>query len=71
MKMTFEVPDQVGSDFRQAVPAGKRSRVIARFMEQETRQRDKAVAAACQQANQLQKVERENQAWEKFDDTDS
>jgi hypothetical protein len=71
MKMTFEVPDPIGCNFRRAVPAGKRSSVIARYMEQEVRQQDQAIVDACRQANQLKTVERQNQAWERFDDNDN
>ena len=70
MKMTFEVPDKIGKSFREAVPSGKRSQLVAQFMASKSREQENAVIKACQEANALKAVEQENREWEKFDDTD-
>jgi hypothetical protein len=71
MKMTFQVPDQVGRKFRKAIPPGKRSALIVSFMANATAMKEDAVIAACQRANRLAKVDAENKDWEKFDDSDA
>jgi hypothetical protein len=68
MKMTFEVPDQVGEEFRRAIPPGERSRLIAKFMQQEAKRRQTQVEQACQRANRIAQLNTEMKDWERFDD---
>ena len=68
VKMTFEVPDDVATLFKQSVPAGERSAAVARFMAAEARKghaRDLAVHA---KVNEILKKDRTLREWEQFDD---
>jgi hypothetical protein len=70
MKMTFEVPNDIAVEFKRSVPFGKRSALIAEFMESSARKRQKLDLAACRKANELQKNDRALEQWEKFDDSE-
>ena len=70
MKMTFEVPDEIAAVFKQTVPAGQRSTVVARFMAVEARKRHARDLAACAKVNKILKNDRTLKEWERFDDSE-
>ena len=70
MKMTFDVPDDVAAQFKTAIPPGKRSSLIAQFMESEARKRRDRDIDASRKANQVHKKDRSLSAWESFDDSE-
>jgi hypothetical protein len=69
MKMTFQVPDDIGQEFRRAIPAGERSRLIAQFMQQQARRRQSRVKQACLRANRLAKLGGEMKKWGQIHDS--
>ena len=68
MKMTFAIPDDLGRRFREAVPAGERSAVVADFLRKKFRPSDQSLAAVCRRVNQLKTLDQEMAEWERFDD---
>ena len=68
MKMTFAIPDEVGQRFREAVPAGERSAVVADFLRKKLRPADTSLAAVCRRVNKLKALEQDMAGWECFDD---
>jgi hypothetical protein len=70
VKVTFEIPDEVATLFKQSVPAGERSAAIARFMASEARKRHARDVAACAKVNEILKKDRTLREWEQFDDSE-
>ena len=70
VKVTFEIPDEVATLFKQSVPAGERSAAVTRFMAAEARKRHARDLAACAKVNQILKKDRTLREWEQFDDSD-
>ena len=68
MKMTFAIPDELGRRFRQTVPAGERSAIVADFLRKKLRPSAPALEAACRRVNKLKALERDMAGWESFDD---
>lgn len=69
MKLTFEVPDAVGAEFRRVVSEREGGVLVTRLLAAETRRRTANVAAACEAANRLAAVVAEDAEFERFDDT--
>ena len=68
MKMTFAIPDELGQRFREAVPAGERSAVVAEFLRKKLQLSDHALEAVCRRVNKLKALDRDMAGWERFDD---
>lgn len=68
MKMTFAIPDDVGRRFREAVPAGERSAVVADFLRKKLRPSGQALEDVCHRVNKLKALKQEIANWECFDD---
>ena len=68
MKMTFAIPDELGQRFREAVPVGERSAVVADFLRKKLRPADSALEAVCRRVNKLKALEQDMVGWERFDD---
>jgi hypothetical protein len=66
--MTLSIPDAIAHRFQAAVPARRRSRLIARLLVRELSERDHALAAACRAANRDKNLQREIDEWQAFDD---
>jgi len=66
--MTLSIPDEVAHRFQAAVPARKRSRIVARLLEQELKERDNSLAVACRAANRDKALEKEIDEWQAFED---
>lgn len=52
-KMTFSLPEEIADRLTKQVPARDRSRYLARVLEQNLRESDKALVRACLQANRV------------------
>lgn len=68
MKITLAIPDELGRRFREAVPAGKRSAVITRFLRNQLPPSDRSLEAVCRRVNSLKGLDHEMVEWECFDD---
>ena len=68
MRMTLSIPDEVAHRFQAAVPARHRSRLVTRLLEQELKERDNSLAAACRAANSDKALEQEIDEWQGFED---
>jgi metal-responsive CopG/Arc/MetJ family transcriptional regulator len=68
MRITLSIPDEVAYRFQAAVPARHRSRLVTRLLEQELKERDNSLAAACRAANRDKDLEQEIDEWQAFDD---
>ena len=55
-------------DFKRAVPARQRSRLVTRLLEQALAERDISLAAACRAANSDKALEQEIDEWQAFED---
>ena len=66
--MTFAIPDDVGRRFRELVPPGTRSTVVANLLRKKVSARPTSAEAACRRVNRLEALEREMREWERFDD---
>jgi hypothetical protein len=66
MKVTFEVPDEVGNEFQSAVPAKKRSKLVADFMAEQIRARHERDMEAWRVAEEIDKKDPSLREWEKF-----
>ena len=68
MRVTLSIPDPIARQFRAAVPARRRSRLVTDLIARELSRRDDALAAACRAANADTALEREIDEWQAFDD---
>ena len=68
MRVTLSIPDSVARSFQASVPPRLRSQLVTRLIEKELVMRNDDLAAACQSANRDAKLEKENLAWQAFDD---
>ncbi|WP_198145984.1 hypothetical protein [Desulfonatronovibrio magnus] len=68
MRITLSIPDEVAHRFQAAVPARQRSRLVTRLLEQELKDRDSSLAAACRAANRDKALEQEIDEWQAFED---
>ena len=71
MKMTFAIPDEVGRQFRKAVPAGDRSAVVADLLRKRLRPSRQSLEAVCRRVSRLTALERDLAGWEQFDDQEA
>ena len=68
MRITLSIPDEVAHRFQASVPARQRSRLVTRLLEQELKERDNSLAAACRAANRDKALEKEIEEWQAFED---
>jgi len=68
MKMTFAIPDELGRQFRKAVPAGERSAVVTDILRKKLRPSAESLAAVCRRVNKLKALQVDMADWENFDD---
>ena len=68
MRITLSIPDEVAHRFQAAVPARQRSRLVTRLLEQELKDRDSSLAAACRAANRDKALAQEIDEWQAFED---
>jgi metal-responsive CopG/Arc/MetJ family transcriptional regulator len=68
MRITLSIPDEVAHRFQAAIPARQRSSLVTRLLEQELKERDNSLAAACRAANHDKALEQEIDEWQVFED---
>lgn len=71
MKLSFAIPDDVGRQFKKAVPAGQRSAVVTDLLKKKLQATEANLEKVCARVNRLTGLDQEMAAWEKFDDSDA
>jgi metal-responsive CopG/Arc/MetJ family transcriptional regulator len=68
MKISLTLPDEIAHRFLALIPSRQRSAIVARLLEQELRQREQDLEAACLAANADVALAVEIEEWQEFDD---
>ena len=71
MKLSFAIPDELGRQFKKAVPAGQRSAVVTALLKKKLGVSEANLEKVCARVNRLTRLDQEMSAWEKFDDSDA
>ena len=71
MKLSFAIPDELGRQFKKAVPAGQRSAVVTALLKKKLGVSEANLEKVCTRVNRLTRLDQEMSAWEKFDDSDA
>ena len=70
MKLSFDIPDDLGRRFKKVVPAGQRSAVVVGLLKKKLRATEADLEKVCARVNSLADLEEEMVEWEKFDASD-
>ena len=70
MRMSFAIPDEIGRRFKQTVPVGQRSAVVASLLKRKLQTNEEDLVRVCDRVNRLVRLDREMTEWEKMDDSD-
>jgi len=68
MRITLSLPDSLAQRFLANIPIRERSATVARLLEKELAEREKALQAACLAANEDEALAGEIEEWQAFDD---
>lgn len=68
MRITLSLPDSLAQRFLASIPIRERSATVARLLEKELAEREKALQAACLAANEDAALAGEIEEWQAFDD---
>jgi|GEM_PF-902845 metal-responsive CopG/Arc/MetJ family transcriptional regulator len=68
MRITLSLPDSLAQRFLASIPIRERSATVARLLEKELAEREKALQAACLAANKDAALASEIEEWQAFDD---
>ena len=71
MKLSFAIPDEIGRQFKKAVPAGQRSAVVTALLKKKLLVSEANLEKVCARVNRLTRLDQEMSAWEKFDEADA
>jgi hypothetical protein len=71
MKMSFAIPDEIGRQFKKAVPAGQRSAVVTSLLKKKLTVNKAELERVCDRVNRLAHLNNEMTEWEGFDDSDA
>jgi hypothetical protein len=64
MKITLELPDEIGRKFKAAIPNGQRSKLIAELLEKRLKLAENSLESAAKKANRFKAVAEDMKAWE-------
>jgi hypothetical protein len=64
MKITFELPDDLGRKFRAVVPNGQRSRMVAELLAERLNVAESSLEQAAKKANTFKRLNAEMKDWE-------
>ncbi len=71
MKISFAIPDEIGCQFKKAVPAGQRSAVVTVCCRRSCLRLKRIWNAYAPGLNGLARLSREMAEWERFDDSEA
>ena len=67
-KMTFTIPDEVAAPFLRVVPSARRSKFVADALRRSLKDRENALAAACDAVNADAKLNALVEEWQAVND---
>lgn len=67
-KMTFTIPEEVAAPFLRVVPSARRSKFVADALRRSLKDRESALAAACDAVNEDAKLNKLVDDWQSIND---
>jgi hypothetical protein len=64
MKITLELPDELGRKFKATIPNGQRSRLVAELLSKRLKTAESSLESAAKKANKFKAVAEDMKAWE-------
>jgi hypothetical protein len=70
MKITLELPEELGRKFKATIPNGKRSKLVAELLSQRLKSAERTLESAARKANKFKALNADMKAWEAFNGSD-
>jgi hypothetical protein len=64
MKITLELPDELGRKFKATIPNGQRSKLVAELLSKRLKSAEGSLESAAKKANTFKAVAEDMKAWE-------
>lgn len=70
MKITLELPDDIGRKFKATIPNGQRSKLVAELLSKRLKTADDSLERAAKKANRFRAVNEDMKAWEALNEAE-
>ena len=70
MKITLELPDELGRKFKAIIPNGQRSKLVAELLSKRLRAAESSLESAAKKANKFKAIADDMKAWEALNEAE-